>query len=209
MTTPLDVLLAAVERTTEHATFAVTASVAVRDEADAPATSRGYCDLDVPIVASTWSTVGGPPHPGLLHGTSLHLGMPDWVSLDVHGVAASELLPLYWLRGATSVEDRGEGVLAVELDLEAAADANPPTVAHSLRHDEIGPLQAGTGPARGTVQVGATGLVERIDLTVAGDSACTVVLTLSPVPRRPLDPAVLVPGADLSALVGELIDPRR
>ncbi|NIZ90691.1 hypothetical protein [Kineococcus rubinsiae] len=207
MTSPLDVLLTAVERTTAHATFAVTASVAVREDAAPPATSRGYCDLDVPLVASAWFTVGGPTHPGLLHGTSLHLGMPDWVSLDVHGVAVTELLPLYWLRAATAVREQGPGVLAVELDLALAADVNPPAVARSLRHDELGPLQAARGPASGTVRIGATGLVERIDLAVAGEEPCTVVLTLEPVPQRPLDAALVVPGADLTAVVGELIDP--
>jgi len=208
VTSALDDLLAAVDRTTAHATFAVTASVAVRDDAGAPATSRGYCDLDVPLVASAWTTVGGPSHPGLLHGTSLHLGMPEWLSLDVHGVAVSELLPLYWLRAATAAVDRGDGVLAVEVDLEAAAEANPPAVARSLRHDELGPLQAAGGTAAGTVHLGADGLVRRVDLAVAGDSPLTVVLTLDPVARRPLDPAVVVPGTDLDAVVGDLIDPR-
>jgi hypothetical protein len=208
VTRALDDLLAAVDRTTARATFAVTASVAVRDDAGAPATSRGYCDLDVPLVASAWSTVGGPSHPGLLHGTSLHLGMPEWLSLDVHGVAVSELLPLYWLRAATSAEDRGDGVLEVEVDLDAAADANPPAVARSVRHDELGPLQAAGGTAAGTVHVDAAGLVRRVDLAVAGTSPLTVVLTLDPVARRPLDPTVLVPGADLDAVVGDLIDPQ-
>ncbi|NAZ81837.1 hypothetical protein GTR02_08390 [Kineococcus sp. R8] len=219
MTDALADLLAAVDRTVAHATFAVTAAVAVRDDVDAPATSRGYCDLDVPLVASAWSTVGGPPHPGLLHGTSLHLAVPDWVTLDVHGVAASELLPLYWLRAATSAAalnddvpgDRvpGDEVLAVEVDLAAAADANPPAVARSVRHDELGPLQAARGTARGTVRLSTAGLVDRIDLAVTGASACTVVLTLVPVTRRALDPADVVPGADLSAVVEALIDPVR
>jgi len=208
VTRDLDDLLAAVERTTAHATFAVTASVAVRDDAGAPATSRGYCDLDVPLVASAWTTVGGPSHPGLLHGRALHLGMPEWLSLDVHGIAVSELLPLFWLRATTSAVDTGDGSFTVEVDVDAAADANPPAVAHSLRHDELGPLQAAGGPATGTVHVGPDGLVRRVDLAVGGEDPLTVVLTLEPVARRPLDPAVIVPGADLDAVVGDLIDPR-
>jgi hypothetical protein len=81
-------------------------------------------------------------------------------------------------------------------------------VARSLRHDELGPLQAAGGTAAGTVTLDPAGLVRRIDLAVAGESPLTVVLTLDPVARRPLDPATVVPGADLDAVVGDLIDPR-
>jgi len=81
-------------------------------------------------------------------------------------------------------------------------------VARSLRHDELGPLQAAGGTAAGTVHLDADGLVRRVDLAVAGTNPLTVVLTLDPVARRPLDPTVVVPGAALDAVVGDLIDPQ-
>lgn len=215
---PADRLASAVEKTIAQAVFHTESLVLVRDQPPIAATSVGYCDLSVPLVAAQLTVDYGDDQvqvqPSFMSGSSLYQWMPgdrpSWLALDVFGIGATDLMILYWLRGATSVElGETSDRFQVEVDLDVAASASSSEVALSLERDVQQPEGDFRRSAVGEVRLDVQRLVQHIELVMEGSPETFFSLTLTPTHRQAVELPVATSFATPEAYIKAILEPEQ
>ncbi|WP_337062397.1 hypothetical protein [Kineococcus sp. G2] len=198
---------AAVDRTLDAAVLAFESTYEVLGPPRFRGGGTGCCDLTVPVVRSEVTfdpgEMPGPStsQPFVLHGRTLWMRLPgaEWEPVPVRGLAASDLVPLLWLRGTTSAAERpGEpGRYDVEADVATAAANSGPDLAASLREDAL--ADPPVDRLRGSVLVGdgGAGIVREVDLVLLGETTQRMTLRLERTERCDVEVPV-APAADVT-----------